>query len=51
MGMKISSIQLAVELKMNGVFDNVKNIIDMGTQEIRINYELVIYFLKTDNKN
>jgi hypothetical protein len=39
MGMKNSSIQLAVELNMNGVFDSVKNIIDMGTQEIRINYE------------
>ena len=38
MGMNLASFKLALDLKSRGIFDSVKDIIDMGTADMRINY-------------
>ena len=41
--MKIGLLSLAVELKKNGVFKDVNNIMDMGTKTLRVHYDDLKY--------
>ena len=44
--MKIGLLNLALELKNNGVFNNVSNIMDMGTKTLRVHYDDLQYLFK-----
>ena len=41
--MKIGLLGLAVELKKNGIFRDVNNIMDMGTKTLRVHYDDLKY--------
>lgn len=46
MGMGIGSLKTALELKGLGVFDDVQDVIDMGSQELHVGYDEFVYLCK-----